>query len=126
MARVPSVFCKALIPVVSIFIVGLVFGFGHVQDLAVNHVGPAGNPQQGENGDEHPLGAQPGIKGFSDEETKKNAAGHCETELQYNGEVFDPGLVFLVVETHDVDSGILFTYWGVGFPATVSIAENSS
>jgi hypothetical protein len=126
MARVPTVFCNALIPVVSIFIAGLIFGFGHFYNLAVNHVGAAGNPQQGENGDEHPFGAQPGIKGFTNEETKKNAAGHGEAELQYDGEVFDPGLVFLVVETHDVDSGILFTYWGVGFPAMVSIAENSS
>jgi hypothetical protein len=109
MARVPTLFCSSLISVVSIFIAGLVFGFGHFQDLAVNHVGAAGNPQQGKDGDEHPFGAEPGIKGFSDEETKKNAAGHGKTELQYNGEVFDPGLVFLVVETHAVDSGILFT-----------------
>jgi hypothetical protein len=114
-ARVPTFFCSSLIPVVSVFITGLVFRFfgvagsGHLQDLAVNHVGSPDNPQKDENGDEHPFGAEPGIKGFSNEKTKKNAAGHREAKLQYDREVFDPGLVFLVVETHAVDSGILFT-----------------
>jgi hypothetical protein len=115
MAWVPTFFCSSLIPVVSVSINGFVFRFfglagtGHLQDLAVNHVGTANDPQKDENGDEHPFGAEPGIKGFSDEKAKKNAAGHGEANLQYDREVFDPRLVFLVVETHAVDPGILFT-----------------
>jgi hypothetical protein len=78
--------------------VRLFFRFRYFQDLSVANIGAAGNAQEDENRGEHPSKPYPFIQIMAHKETKNDAAGHGQTQLHDNGQVFCPVPVFFVVE----------------------------
>ena len=76
------------------------FVFENFHHLAVGHVRATDNTQDGKNGHEYPFRTQPFIEVQADEKAKYDAAGHRQSELHHNGQVFCPCTVLFVVEIH--------------------------
>jgi len=87
--RIASIYLRPFLPRVRNF-----------HDLPVGHVGPAGDPQEDEDGRKNASGAEPAIQCPPDEQAEQNAPGHGQAELHYDGQMLGPVAVFFKVEKH--------------------------
>jgi hypothetical protein len=76
-------------------------------DLAIDDVGASDNAQHSEYGDENATGAEPSVNEPANEKAEHDAAGHGQADLHDNAQVFHPGPIFAVVESHAPSRGFV-------------------
>ena len=74
------------------------FSLGDFENLPIDHVGAAEDAAKRHYRHEDSACAHPAIQVETDEKTETNAAGHGEADLQNDGEVLSPNLIFFVIE----------------------------
>jgi len=82
--------------VVSILMLGFIREYLH--NLAIGHIAPAEDTEDGENGYENTSCANPFIYLKSDEKTETDTADHRKTQLHDNGQVFSPVAILFVIK----------------------------